>query len=98
MGTVISGTLRRQDLIPAFIDELERVDPDAYFRMALAPFPFIPEHVEKEGDGSAWWNSEEAGYLLEELFDALDDAAPEGEYFGARRDDGADFGFWVDVY
>ncbi len=94
MGTVISGTLRRQDLIPAFIDELARVDPIAYSQLLLAPFGPIPSYVYDEGDSSDWWASEDAGYLLESLFDALDESAPEDEYFGAHPGDGSDFGFW----
>lgn len=32
--------------------------------------------------------------LWDEIFDALNDYAPEGTYFGAHPDDGASFGFW----
>ena len=95
MGTVISGTLRRQDLIPAFISALREYAPDEYDQLLLAPFGPIPSYVYDEGDSSDWWNSEEAGYLLEDLFDALNEAAPEDEYFGAHPDDGCDFGFYV---
>jgi hypothetical protein len=34
--------------------------------------------------------------LYEDLWDTMDAIAPSGCYFGARRDDGADIGFWED--
>jgi hypothetical protein len=93
-GTVSHGTMRPQDLIPAFLDALADVDPAAYEQYMLMPFGPIPAHVQDEGDTSDWWQSDDARYLLEELFDALNDAAPEDHYFGAHPGDGSDYGFW----
>lgn len=90
--SVSHGTLRRQDLIPAFLTAIR--DTPEYEQMIAAPFGPIPAWVEDEGDDCEWWESEEAGFLLEELFDALDSYAPDGYYFGAHPGDGSDFGFW----
>jgi len=92
--TVIHGTLRPQDLIPAFLDALCVLAPAAYSQLTLRPFGPIPSYVQDEGDDSEWWYSEEAWDLLNDLTDALNDCAPEGYYFGAHPGDGSDFGFW----
>ena len=94
-GTVSHGTMRPQDLIPAFLDCLADVDPAAYEQIMVCPFSFVPDYVMDEGDDSEWWDSEDASYKLEELFDALDAAAPDGYYFGAHPGDGSDYGFWA---
>jgi len=62
IGTVIHGTLRPQDLIPAFSDELCRVDPKTDLLFALndrAPLGcYFGAHW---GDGAdfGYWPSEE---------------------------------------
>jgi hypothetical protein len=93
-GTVIHGTLRTCDLIPAFLGALRDVAPDHYAGYVVAPFGPIPAHVQDAGDSSDWWDGDDAYALLEELFDILNDHAPEGYYFGAHPGDGSDFGFW----
>jgi hypothetical protein len=93
-GTVIEGTYRNQDLLPAFIDLLAEVAPDAYQQLMFNCFPPIPAYVMDEGESSPWWDSEDAVALLDSLFEELDYHAPEGCYFGAHPNDGADFGFW----
>jgi hypothetical protein len=42
-----------------------------------------------------YYESEDADYDLEALFDALNDYAPEGFYFGASMGDGCDYGYWL---
>ena len=80
-GTIIAGTMRAEDLIPAFFDALEQLDPsDAEALRVTYP------HWDQD--------CEAAEYLLESLFDALNEHAPEGCVFGSHPGDGADFGFW----
>lgn len=93
-GTVIHGTMRTQDIIPVLLECLEEVDPAAHAQMLMGSFGPIPAYVEDEGDDSDWWTSMDAQYLLEDLFLALDGAAPDGYYFGAHPGDGSDYGFW----
>lgn len=95
-GTISHGTLRTQDLIPAFLDVLRIHNPEAYQQIMIpdAGFSALPSYAQ-EDDSSDWWDSEDAGWLLESLFDALNELAPEGYYFGAHPGDGSDFGFWA---
>ena len=93
LGTCIRGTHRRQDLIPSFLSLLSLVDDATHTGYMVAPFGPIPAYA-MEDDKSPWWDSEEAESLLQELFDALDGASPEGYYFGAHPGDGSDFGYW----
>jgi hypothetical protein len=94
LGTVSWGTHRPQDLIPRFIEALRDADPAAYAEMVSRPYRPIPDYVRDEGDDSEWWDSEPAGWLLEELFECLQAAAPDGFCFGAHPADGSDLGFW----
>ncbi len=85
--SISHGTMRTQDLIPAFLDVIR--DTPEYVQVRNA----IPAHAmeDKEAD---WWNSDDAAGLLESLFDTLDSYSPEGYYFGAHLGDGSDYGFW----
>lgn len=83
-GSVSTATMRPEDLIPAFVWKLERlVDGD--------------EHKDLIAEANAIedYDSEQADEVLTELFDALDEAAPQYGYFGANEGDGADYGFWL---
>jgi len=102
MGTVISGTMRPEDLIPALLEELERRDPEraGIIREDVEELTLVeePEYgvyysdrdEVRPGISSRDWAPE----VVEELFCALDDCAPEGCYFGAHPGDGCDYGFW----
>ena len=93
-GTISHGTLRPQDLIPAFLDALRAVALAAYAAAMAQPDGFAIRVIDAPADDSDWWHGDEAQALLERLTDALESSAPEGHYFGAHPGDGSDFGFW----
>jgi len=82
LGSVSSGTLKQPDLVAAFAATLDDLEP----RSALAAEAQEYDPETAEPDVGNW--------LLEELFEALDDLAPPYCYFGTVYGDGADFGFW----
>jgi hypothetical protein len=88
-GTVISGTLRNQDLIPAFIATMHRIGQGEMAKILTPPLDVYLN------DDHKWWDSEEASELLHEVMEKLSDAAAEhGYYFGSHEGDGSDYGFW----
>jgi len=93
-GTLIHGTLRDEDLLQAFADELARIDierfdevikPDAHLFSEAANLT-TEEIVEELG--------EDVTDVINDLMDALNEYAPYGYYFGSIEGDGSDFGFW----
>jgi hypothetical protein len=95
-GTLIHGTHAEWLLIPAFFDELREHAPVAAANI-VNDFGqgFIDRCSTMDGlDYSLVNEMDNRGWLMEALYDALDDIAPEGCYFGAHPGDGADFGFW----
>lgn len=87
-GTVIHATLRHEDLIPAFCDEIRRLTtrtPDIVYEAEM----FLQGDHEQSGQDDI------AVEIVHELVDQLNDIAPEGYYFGAHEGDGSDFGFNV---
>ena len=96
LGTLIHGTLRSEDLLQAFADELERINPDALSRV----LKIYPEVRGKSATNIAEVDQTSIGEVLSEaiemLMDALNEYAPDGYYFGSIEGDGSDFGFWAD--
>ncbi len=83
LGSISSGTMRPEDLIPAFAGELETLVCDGAFAGLI-----------KEANAINDYESEDAVGILEEVFDALNSYSPSYCYFGAQLGDGADYGFW----
>lgn len=85
IGTISWGTLRNQDLLGKFARELEWLTnatrTDAETKLIADADSVDPD-------------TEEASEIVNELFDALNEHAPDGCYFGSTEGDGSDFGFW----
>jgi len=84
-GTVSSGTLRAEDLIGSFADELEAISG----HVGDNQYADLIEEARQDFD-----TIEDPDELINVLADALNERAPEGYYFGAHPGDGADFGWW----
>lgn len=91
-GTVSWGTMRNEDLIPCFISYL-RANWDELSVETRQGVNAIEYAL--DGWGAIYYEASEEAYSdLAWLFDALNDLAPEGYYFGAHPGDGSDYGFW----
>src|SRR5690606_41781269 len=87
LGTVIHGTLRTEHLILAFLEELEAIDRDR----ADSFWERIPAEAFEDLEND-WWDSEEAQWILEELFDVLNGIALPYCYSGAQEGARCDLG------
>ena len=100
VGSISHGTLRPCDLIPTFLLELSHRAPGAYaatldrLESVGTSIHFLNTLISTGLDAHPWWDSDEAGYLMEDLFEALDAVAPDGHYFGSHIGDASDFGYW----
>ena len=83
-GSIISGTMDYEELGPAFIDEIERITGENQDTLRA-------EYDSMAEDPTA---NEDIICFVDELFDTLNEYAPDYGYFGAHMGDGADYGFW----
>lgn len=88
LGSVIHGTMRPEDLIPAFTAELRRYMPRGRIPMDL--YKDIKSVTTFKGNCP-----DEASELVATLCDRLNDFAPNYAYFGSHEGDGSDYGFWL---
>jgi len=99
-GSVSHGTMRDEDLIPAFMSVLDhcwpvkakalRASHRNIFRWLAAGAPSY-SYKSKAGQN---FDLSLSDFVNESLFNALDQCAPRGHYFGAHPGDGSDYGFW----
>jgi hypothetical protein len=85
LGSVSTGTLRAEDLLPAFANALADLEGNRNRPLIVA------------ADGEIDYESERASFLLGDMQDALEVSCPPFVFFGAHPGDGADFGFWPDM-
>lgn len=90
MGSVSWGTMRPEDLIPAFMDCLGGQKPLRHAHRKL--LTTIQKQIADQGEG--YWTGD-APFDLDELYNALNEYCLPYFYFGAHPEDGADYGFWL---
>lgn len=83
IGSVSSGTLATEDLMEAFMWEVNHLAPGVYNDL-----------LEECGNCLNSEDDKEPNINVQRLIDILTDLAPPYCYFGAHEGDGADFGFW----
>ena len=91
-GTVSHATMRTQDLVPAFLSVLKEEDEALWAELIEGIDDY--EAMTENDDDPRWYEDGMVGFLYEDLWDAMNDIAPEGYYFGAHPGDGSDYGFW----
>ena len=106
-GSVSWGTMRIQDVLPAIMGVLAEYHPTAFNRIQYdIAFGCDGRFTQVQAcsvysamcsdDTHPGWQSEEMSYILnEDAWDAMQEIAPEGHYFGAHPGDGCDYGFWA---
>jgi len=94
---VSCDTLRPEDLLVKFWSAAEAcaVLADRPQLLNADTLAGLTKLVGEDSTESDWCDTEAAA-TLEDLAEALNDAAPVGFYFGASEGDGACFGFWID--
>ena len=103
IGSISSGTMREEDLIPDFVWELRHLAKAHNRKDHLALCEEIQRNIDAHLDwedgldtGHEYFNTDESGYdLNESLFDALNEYAAPYFYFGSHPGDGADYGYWL---
>lgn len=94
LGSVSSGTMRDEDLIPAFIGVLEdlrlsRADRKRLNELRREWDMYEPDNPAENGEWA------DLGDITQDLSDLAGNYCPDYCYFGAHPGDGADYGCWV---
>jgi len=104
LGSISTGTLRTEDLLPAFTYTMGELTHNPISNTSKYPNEAMAklwdEAIHLIGTNQ-WWtiDPEDSGVdgLLDDLTDALNELCPPFVYFGTLEGDGADFGFWPDI-
>lgn len=94
IGTISEGTLRPEDLIPAFLYELERLRLTKAERAQLRAITKRMNDDKPDDDGNGYYQAGDSDTDLDELTQILESHVPDYCYFGTLEGDGACFGVW----
>jgi hypothetical protein len=88
-GSVSTGTLRAQDLAPAFFDLLGDVNP---YLIGTEWWEQMQRDVARiVASGGELDNADD---IIDRIDDEINAQLPDGLYFGAHEGDGSDWGIW----
>jgi len=94
-----TATMRSEDLIPSFMGFLKNVAEECEIQEESSRLKAEVEKLEFEdhpGYGTYYKDKEQASWILnEDIWNLLNDIAPDYTYFGANEGDGACYGFWT---
>lgn len=99
LGSIVHGTHLPSDLVPAFLEEAKRVNPESETVKRIdRVVSAVIDDVDDDATTEAFWLSEFATEAIQELDQEIGSAddAPPYFYFGAHPGDGSDFGWWFD--
>ena len=103
LGSISTGTLRNEDLLPRFTYALGELAHNPHTNTSVFK---STELAEVWQDGINMIKLIDEGYcadepnlygIIDRLCDALNEYAPPYVHFGTNEGDGADFGFWPDI-
>ena len=96
LGVISSATRRPERVIPALLDALGSVAPEA--RAALMEEHELPTEALTDDEHGYWQDAspEMIGYLLHHTIDRVSDHAPPYCYCGAHMGNSPDIGIWPD--
>lgn len=109
IGSVSSGTMRIEDLIPCFVDLLDKLKEDLSMSVPsgasaadqqavvqqVKAIDDLLASIERHMGAPDYFDVEIADDDLNDLFDQLSAFAPPYFYFGGHPGDCADYGFWL---
>lgn len=102
-GSISEGTLNTRHLVPRYCEVISYVWPthptvERYSVLGAALDiigQFTGDEAKDVADLLGVWECSAMQELCNDMFDALNDIAPEGTYFSSSEGDGASFGFWA---
>ena len=99
MGTESHATMRAEDLIPTFTYSLKSYATISRIgnvsRKDRKNHLALVRDIEARTEVAGYYESDNADYDLDSLFDALCEYAAPYFYFGAHPGDGSDYGYWL---